>query len=128
MAKPKKRQGKANDGANLKEATVLIPLTYNDGTKVPPAIIRSIRDEIFIAFGAWTTEGSVTGAYRMRATGQKRVENLLKISVILKAPEGAEFEGMVARWCAMLEQEVMLLKVADFVVKFVAPQPESEKP
>jgi hypothetical protein len=123
MTKPRKpKKVKADD--HPKEAIVLIPLTYNDETRVPQHILDSICEEISIAFRAWTIEGTVKGAYRMRATQQKRVEELLKVSIILKESEIAEFEEMIARWCARLGQEVMLLKIADFIVKFIPPQPE----
>ncbi len=125
MAKtPKRRKPTVKGNGDLKEAIVLIPLTYNDGTDVPQEILESISDEIYIAFHAWTSEGTVKGAYRMQATGQKRVEDLQKVSVILKESEIAELEGMIARWCAQLGQEVMLLKIADFTIKFIPPQPE----
>ncbi len=127
MAKPRKpKKVKADD--HSKEAIVLLPLTYNDGTEIPRQILESIFDEIFLAFHGWTIEGTVKGAYQMRSTGQKQVEDLLKVAVILKESQIAEFEGMVARWCARLGQEVMLLKIADFVVKFIAPQSEAEEP
>jgi hypothetical protein len=59
-------------------------------------------------------------------TGQKRVEDLLKVSVVLAEAQIPELEGMVANWCARLGQETMLLKIADSVVKFVPPQTEAE--
>jgi hypothetical protein len=127
MAKPRKPK-KVKSDDHLKEAIILIPLTYNDGAEVPREILESICDEIFIAFHGWTIEGTVKGAYPMRATGQKWVEDLLKVSVILDESQITAFEGMVARWCARLGQEVMLLKIADFIVKFVPPHLEAEEP
>lgn len=130
MAKPRK-QGKPKapgkgDGST-KEAIVLIPLTYNDRTQVPQDVLLNIFEEIYTAFHGWTEEGIVKGAYRMQ-TGQRQVENLLKVSVILDKSQIPELEAMVARWCARLGQETMLLKIADFVVKFVPPQGEAEEP
>ena len=130
MAKPRK-QGKpkatSKRGGNSKEAIVLIPLTYNDRTQVPQDVLLDIFEEIYAAFHGWTEEGIVKGAYRMQ-TGQKQVENLLKVSVILDESQIPELEAMVAQWCARLGQEAMLLKIADFVVKFVPPQREAEEP
>ena len=129
MAKRRKAgKSKTPKGGNLKEATVLIPLTANDGTPFPPEALDAICNEIFDTFHGWTIEGTVTGAYPMQATGQKRVEELLKVSIILDASRVAQLEGLVRQWCARLGQEVMLLKVADLVVKFVPPQTEGEKP
>lgn len=62
----------------------------------------------------------------MRSTGQKQVEELLKVSIVLAASQIAELEAMVGRWCARLGQEVMLLKIADLDIKFVPPHPETE--
>jgi hypothetical protein len=73
MAKPRKpKKVKADD--HPKEAIVLIPLTYNDGTQIPPETIDAICDEIFDTFHGWTIEGRVKGAYQMRSTGRKQVE------------------------------------------------------
>ena len=129
MAKPRKRRKSKAGGKRSrppKEAIVLIPLTYNDGTKVPQDVILGIFEEIFAAFDGWTNEGTVKGAYRMQ-TGQKRVEDLLKVSVVLNESDVPRLEAMVATWCARLGQEAMLLKITDFVIKFV-PHPEAEEP
>lgn len=129
MAKRRKaRKSKTKKDGSSKEAIVLIPLTDNDGAPFSAATIDSIRDDIFAAFHGWTIEGTVKGAYRMRATGQKRVEDLLKVSIVLDAAQTRELEEMVGRWCGRLGQEVMLLKITDLVVKFVPPQPETEEP
>ncbi len=128
MAKPRKRQEKPKEGANLKEAPVLIPLTYNDGTEVPPETIDAICDEIFSVFHGWTLEGNVKGAYRMQAGGQKRVETLQKVSILLDSSRVSKREEMMGRWCARLGQEAMLLKIADSVVKLIPPQPETDEP
>lgn len=122
----KRRPSKAKDVGQLKEAVVLIPLTYNDGTRVPAGTLKSIRGEVLEVFQGWTVEGQVKGAYRMR-TGQKRVEDLQKVSIILDASRIPELEAMVARWGALLGQETMLLKLSDFTVKFIAPLTEGER-
>jgi hypothetical protein len=129
MAKPRKRRkskAKGKRGRPPKEAIVLIPLTYNDGTKVSRDTLLDIFEEIYAAFHGWTDEGTVKGAYRMQ-TGQKRVEHLLKVSVVLGESQIPELESMVARWGARLGQETMLLKIADNVIKFVPPS-EAELP
>jgi hypothetical protein len=130
MAKPRKRgkpEAKRKGGGNPREAIVLIPLTYNDGTKVPRDILLDIFEEMYLAFHGWTDEGTVKGAYRMQ-TGRKRVEDLLKVSVILDESQVAELETMVAGWCARLGQEAMFLKIADPDVKFIPPRPGAEEP
>lgn len=118
MAERRKR-GKRSTTAQ--EAIVLIPLTYNDATEVPREVLEAIFDELYLAFHGWTIEGTVKGAYRM-LTGQKRVEDLLKVSVILDKTQVPDLEAMVSRWGAQLGQEAMLLKIADWVIKFIPPQ------
>ena len=53
------------------------------------------------------------------------MEHLLKVSVVLKESQISRLESIVARWCAKLGQETMLLKITESVVKFVPPQPEA---
>jgi hypothetical protein len=123
MAKPDRRhraQRQAGASGNFKEATVLIPLTYNDGTEVPRETLLGIMDEIFLAFRGWADEGTIKGAYRMRS-GAKRVEELQRIVIVLDESQMPQLEAMVGRWGALLGQETMLLKIADPVVKFVPP-------
>jgi hypothetical protein len=130
MAKPRKRgkpKAKGKGKSNPKEAIVLIPLTYNDGSKVPEETLLDIFEEIYAAFHGWTNEGTVKGAYQMQ-TGQKQVEELLKVSVVLDPSHIPELEAMVSAWCAKLGQETMLLKIADYTIKFVPPRKETEEP
>jgi hypothetical protein len=119
------RRRSKKEGSSRREATVLIPLTYKDGSRIAPGVVDAIFEELFRHFGGWTIEGRVKGAYRMQS-GQKQVENLLKVSVILEAGQLPILESLVSRWCRELGQETMLLKVADFTIKFVPPLPEAE--
>ncbi len=57
--------------AMLRKATLLIPLTFNDGTAVPKEVLDAIEEEIYLAFNGWTVVGEVAGSYRMRQTGHK---------------------------------------------------------
>src|SRR5438046_1821565 len=92
MVKRRQRSERGRRTA-LKEAVILIPLTYNDGAKVPRRIFHSIRDEVLAAFGGWTVEGTVKGAYRMRS-GEKIVEDLERVSIMLPESRLADLEGM----------------------------------
>jgi hypothetical protein len=112
----------AKNQTNLKEAVVLVPLTYNNGSRIPDEIQNQIDREIFETFHGWTKEGIVQGAYRM-IDGEQRTEELQRVSVILQAADVPKLETMVARWCGLLEQEVMLLKISDSTVKFIPPKP-----
>jgi hypothetical protein len=129
MAKSRKHgkpKGRQKPGGTPKEAIVLLPLTYNDGTRVTEGSLESIYGEIFAAFHGWTIEGAVRGAYRMR-TGQKRVEALQKVSIVLDESQVPDLEAMIGRWAAELGQEAMLLRVTDHVIKFIPPRREEEE-
>jgi hypothetical protein len=126
MAKARRQSKPGGESQDRKEAIIYIPLTFNDGTKVPEGTIRSICQEMYDAYNGWTMEGKVKGAYRMRSTGKKRVEELMKASLILDESQIPELEGLVARWCARLGQETMLLKITDTVIKFVPPRTAEE--
>ncbi len=129
MARPGKRGKPAakKKASRIKEAIVLIPLTYNDGTAIPLKILDAIHEKIFLSFHGWTIEGTVKGAYRM-ASGQRRVEDLQKLSIILDEIQLPELEEMVAEWAATLGQETILLKVTQSVAKFIPPRTEPEEP
>jgi hypothetical protein len=104
--------------SRLKKAVILIPLTYNDGTRIPERIQAEIYDELFDVYQGWTIEGTVKGAYRMR-TGEKRVEQLVRVSIVLAQREVPELEKRVARWGELIGQETMLLEVTESVIRFV---------
>src|SRR4051812_33387807 len=95
-AKPKKR---SKD--QPVEAIVLIPLTYNDGSAIALEKINAIQDQIFLLFEGWTHEGTVTGAYRM-SSGEKRVEESMKLSIVLKAADIPTLEKMAGEWASEL--------------------------
>jgi hypothetical protein len=109
----------------LKEAVLVIPLTFNDGTAVSNVQIVSIVNELYASFRGWMKEGIVEGAYRMR-TGKRRVEKLLKISVVLEEDQIPDLEAMVAKWCTELDQETMLLKITAANVKFIPPSESND--
>jgi hypothetical protein len=119
VARRRQRQ-RGGASARLKEAVLLIPLTFNDGTAIASRKILSIVNELYAAFSGWTKEGVVEGAYRMK-TGRRRVEKLLKLSVILEEAKIPELEEMVAKWCDELDQEAMLVKITDAAVKLISP-------
>ncbi len=118
VAKPKLKKA---DKERSILAFVHIPLTYNDDTVVPQQVIDDIKDQIYLGFDGYTVEGTVNGAYKMRSTGQKRVEDTLKISIALKAGGTKQLETMASEWASELGQESILVTYTDFVVVFVEP-------
>ena len=107
--------------SKLRKAVLLIPLAYNDGSSIPQELLEGIYDELFDRYRGWTIEGTVKGAYRRRS-GEKRVEQLVRVSVALHQAELPELEKRVSGWAALLGQETMLLEVTDSQVRFVPPR------
>ncbi len=107
------------------KAIILIPLTYNDGSRIAKGTLQGIFDEMFTVFHGWTIEGEVKGAYRME-TGEKRVEKLVRVAIVLERAELPILRRMVAKWCSLLGQETMLLEITGSSVEFVPPRFEED--
>ena len=118
--KPKKK-----DKDPYKKATVLIPLTYNDDTRIPIDTLLNIKEQLTANFDGHTDEGTVGGEYMMKS-GSKRADKLMKLYVYLRESQLPILEHMVGRWAFELGQEAMLLEIAEVVVKFVPPLSEEE--
>jgi hypothetical protein len=112
----------------LKRVTLLVPLTFNDGSAVPEATLTAIEEEIYLAFNGWTVLGEVKGAYRMQQTGQKQVERLLHVWVVVKEEEIPLLRQMVARFGTLLGQECMYFEVAEGAVEFLPPSAAEGSP
>ena len=92
---------------------VLIPLCYNDGSRVQKEVRDEILDRIWIEFGGYRHEGTRRGAYRRRDNGQKQVEFTQRVCVVVDGEDGVQaLRGMVAVLGEMLGQETMYFEVA----------------
>ncbi len=107
-----------------KKAILLVPLTYNDGTRVPEEVLDEIYDALFVMSGGHTTAGTVQGAYRMR-DGTKHSELLLQVWVTCEDAERQALRNLAARFCALLGQESMYLEFSESAVEFVPPVEEA---
>jgi hypothetical protein len=107
--------------SKLKKAVILIPLNYNDGSSIPEELLNTIYDELFDLYQGWTIEGTVRGAYQMQS-GEKRVEQLVRVAVVLRDRELPDLENKVAQWASVLGQETMSLEITDSLIKFVSPR------
>jgi hypothetical protein len=108
----------------LKKVTLLIPLTFNDGSMIPKETLAAIEDEIYLAFKGWTIVGEVEGAYQMRSTGEKQVERLLQVWVVLAEEAIPALKQMAGRFGATLGQEFMYFEVGESAVEFIPPYAE----
>lgn len=111
----------------LKKVTLLIPLTFNDGTAVSRETLDAIEEEIYFAFNGWTVAGEVHGAYRMRQTGQKQVEQLLQVWVVVEEAQLDELRQLVAKYATLLAQESMYFEVGASHVEFIRPLSEKDQ-
>ncbi len=105
---------------------VLVPLTFNDGSAIPRAILDEVFEELFVHFHGSTVRGTVDGTYRMQS-GAKRVEKLLEVWVVVDSEDFPLLEALVARFCEKLGQEAMYVERTGAVVKLIAPRPAGER-
>jgi hypothetical protein len=112
----------------LKKVTLLLPLSFNDGSLVPKEVLATIQDEIYVEFRGWTIVGEVEGAYQMQQAGAKRVERLLQVWVIVEEAELSTLKEMVGQFGSRLGQEVMYFEVSDATVEFIPPAPKENSP
>ena len=101
------------------KALLLLPLTYNDGSSVEHSVVLDVLDKLYALCNGWTIEGEVEGAYRMES-GEKKVEKLLKVAVVLDQSDFPELKKLVTGLADSLDQESMYLEQTNSVVEFVA--------
>ncbi len=103
---------------------LLLPLRYNDGREVHEVVQESILDAVYQLADGYTIGSTVTGAYRMK-DGSKQMDRLQEIWMLVDAVREPLVRPMVAKFAAMLEQEVMFLERTDSSVDFVPPDVEN---
>jgi hypothetical protein len=111
----------------MRRVTLLLPLTFNDGSAVPTELLKTIREETFVAFGGWTVAGEVEGAYRMHQTGQKQIDRLLELWVVVEDIAVPQLRHLVARFGALLGQEAMYFEVGTSTVEFIPLLPQENQ-
>ncbi len=103
-----------------KKAILLIPLTYNDGSRVPQDVLEGIYEALFVLSGGHTSAGTVRGAYRMK----DGTEILEQVWVAYNETDRPALRELVARFCSDLSQEAMYLEFTDSVIEFIPPYEE----
>ena len=99
---------------------LLLPLTYNDRSKVPDEVRRRILDDLFQLAGGYHIAGEGKGAYRMMS-GDKKVDRSLEIWVVVEESDQEALKSMVAGFARLLGQESMYLERANSNVEFITP-------
>ncbi len=102
------------------KVTLLIPIAYNDGSRVAQAVFEEIYSQLFILSGGWTIEGEVVGAYRMRS-GERKVDKSVKISVVVESQLLPELRRLVQAFAVQLGQESMYFERTSSEVEFIRP-------
>jgi hypothetical protein len=100
--------------------TVLIPLTYNDGTKVPDAELDEIYNEFFLLSNGYTLAGTVRGAFRMK-DGSKQVDHSTVIWIGIEYGQEDSLERIVAMVCGRLGQEAIYLERTGATIELIPP-------
>ena len=100
------------------KVTLLLPLTYNDGSTVEKEKLKQIRNELYAFCGGYTVEGTVEGAYKMQS-GKKQVDKLLKIFVVIERAEISNLKHLVQKFGSQLKQESMYFECSPSRVEFI---------
>jgi hypothetical protein len=107
----------------LKKAVILVPLTYNDGSRVPQHTLDEIFEAMFLLCGGHTSAGTVQGAYRMK-DGSKQTDVLEQVWVAYEERDKDALREMVAHFRAVLGQESMYLEFTDSIIELIPPSGE----
>src|SRR6266404_377468 len=83
---------------------LLLPLTYNDGTRVPKKVRVQIEGEIFMLAGGFRYGAAGPGAYRMK-NGQKQIDVTQEVWIAIEEKDEAALKEMVGGFAALLGQE-----------------------
>ena len=108
----------------LVKYVMLLPLTYNDGSRVPKEVRDEIFDLIFVFAGGWTIAGAAKGAYRMKS-GEKQIDHSLQIWIDIDSADADGLKSLVAEFLRCSKQESMYLERTEGQVEFIPPaEPE----
>ena len=99
---------------------LLIPLNYNDGTKVPDADLDEIYDELYALTSAYSLAGTVIGAYRMK-DGSKQIDRSTMIWIGIEDGQEDRLKRIVAEICRRLGQEAIYLERTGGTIEFIPP-------
>jgi hypothetical protein len=100
---------------------LLLPLTYNDKSKVPKDVKKRIFDGLFRLAGGHHIAGKGKGAYRMKS-GQKQVDWSLEVWVAVEEQDEDALKDMVAGFAELLGQESIYLERVNSTVEFIPPK------
>ena len=100
---------------------MLLPLTYNDGTRVPKKVRREIEDEIFVLASGYRYGAAGKGAYRMK-DGTKQVDITQEVWIVVEEQDEVALKALAGKIAALLGQESIYLERVG-TVEFIPPSP-----
>jgi len=100
---------------------LLLPLTYNDKSKVPKDVKKRIFDDLVRLAGGHHVAGIGKGAYRMKS-GQKQIDHSLEVWVWIEEQDEQALKEMVAGFGSMLGQEAMYLERVNSTLDLIPPK------
>jgi hypothetical protein len=99
---------------------MLLPLTYNDKSKVPKLVRDQIEDQIYLLAGGYRYGASGRGAYRMKS-GQKQIDVTQEVWIAIEEEDETALKEMVGRFATLLGQETIYLERTGGTVEFIPP-------
>lgn len=94
--------------------TTLIPMHANDGTKFPRALLRSLVDDLAIAFGGCSEEGITKGQWIDPADATLYRDECIRVSLVCEREMLEQARDAVVEIGKQLDQRAMYFEVRDF--------------
>ena len=101
---------------------LLLPLTYNDGSRVPKKVRQQIEHAIYLLANGFRYGTGGKGAYQMKS-GQKQVEVTQEVCIAVEKNDEPALKKLVGRFAALLGQESLYLERTGGTVEFIPPSP-----
>jgi hypothetical protein len=100
------------------KAKFFLPIRDNDGRDLRREI-ESVENALFVAFGGWTSQGYVHGAYRMTDQSQS-LDTCAAYFVVIEEFELTALENILREFRRQTQQECIYLEVLREVdIRFV---------
>jgi hypothetical protein len=104
---------------------LLVPLNYNDKSKVSRRVLNRIYDDLYRLAGGYRLGSLGQGAYRMKS-GKKQVDVTQEVWIVVPERDEVQLRELVAEFAKLLGQESMYLERIDSTVEFISPPAEEE--